>query len=139
MGTRSTITAKTSDGKFKSIYCHWDGYLDNNGRILLNSYADQQKIDALMALGDLSSLGASPEKPNGHSFDKPVDGYCVAYGRDRGEQGTEARIGDTAAEAQKRAEEYNYLWDGTSWTVHGKSLADAIAKMDATGEEPEDL
>lgn len=142
MATRSTITAKISEGKFKSIYCHWDGYLDHNGRILLNSYTDQQKIDALMDLGDLSSLGASPEKPDGHSFEKPARGHCVAYGRDRGEEGTGARVDYTAAEAQGRcgAEEYNYLWDGSCWSVNGKSLAEAIAKMDANdGEDPEEL
>lgn len=137
MATRSLITAKLSDGRFGSIYCHFDGYLSHNGQILLEHYNDQVKVDALIALGDLSVLGESVECPAGHSFGKAVKGYCVAYGRDRGEEESEAGYGPTVEIAIKEgrygAQEYNYLWDGTEWFVNGLPLADAI-KAEASGE-----
>jgi hypothetical protein len=84
MGTRSNIVRENEDGSFDSIYCHWDGYPSNNGKILLDHYTDQAKIDQLLQLGDLSSLG--PEIGEKHDFDKPPEGQCNFYGRDRGEK-----------------------------------------------------
>lgn len=119
MGTRSSITAKVSDGSFKTIYCHWDGYPSHHGRILLDHYGDQDKVDSLMALGDLSVLSASTECPAGHTYDTAQRGFCIAYGRDRGESGTEARSGLTAEESLHMLGtdglDYGYLWDGSKW------------------------
>jgi hypothetical protein len=56
MGTRSTIALEFADGTVEQVYCHWDGYLDNNGRILQNHYMDPFKVKALVALGGFSSL-----------------------------------------------------------------------------------
>ena len=55
MGTRSRIGVMHGD-KCKSVYCHWDGYLDHNGRILQEHY-DSSRANNLVALGDISSLG----------------------------------------------------------------------------------
>jgi hypothetical protein len=84
MSTCSKIAVKT-ENEIKSIYCHWDGYLSNNGKILLNHYTDKEKVLKLIELGDLSLLGKSTDKPVGHSFENRIKGYCVAYHRDRGE------------------------------------------------------
>ena len=35
MSTRSNIAIKRKNGTVESIYCHWDGYLSYNGKILL--------------------------------------------------------------------------------------------------------
>ena len=61
MGTRSTIALEFADGTVEQVYCHWDGYLDNNGKILLQSYMDPFKVKALLALGGFSSLKDSVE------------------------------------------------------------------------------
>lgn len=130
MGTRSSISVQVGD-KIKSIYCHWDGYLSWNGKILLENYNSQELAEKLIALGDLSSLNKSPDKPEGHTYDTPVDGYCVAYGRDRGEKNTEARSYTSMYELKlEMNEEYNYYWDGTQWTVDGKILTKKIVKED---------
>jgi hypothetical protein len=68
----------------KSVYCHWDGYPEHNGRIL-SEYYDSAKANQLVALGDMSSLAPSIDCPEGHSFEKSVEGYTVFYARDRGE------------------------------------------------------
>jgi hypothetical protein len=87
MATRSRIAIEDQTGKVRSIYCHWDGYPSNNGRILLQHYKTQEKVEALIALGSLSSLNENVEIPEGttHNFKTPAKGITVAYNRDRGE------------------------------------------------------
>ena len=61
MGTRSTIALEFADGTVEQVYCHWDGYLDGNGAMLLQHYMDPFKVKKLLALGGFSSLEASVE------------------------------------------------------------------------------
>lgn len=123
MATRSTIALEYADGTVDQIYCHWDGYLDNNGKLLFDNYQDPFKVQRLMDLGDVSSLG--PNIGDKHDFDCPhkygTPEYnawqedkrevTTFYGRDRGEEGTNARrfkdFADYRANAQ--SEEYNYI------------------------------
>ena len=56
MGTRSTIAIEFADGTVSQVYCHWDGYLAHNGKILQDSYTDPFKVRALVDLGGFSSL-----------------------------------------------------------------------------------
>lgn len=91
MATRSRIAIELPDGKVKSIYCHWDGYPSNNGKILNESYTDREKVEALIELGDISTLGNKVEPEGLHSFHLPEAGVTVAYARDRGEKINNAR------------------------------------------------
>ena len=59
MSTRSNISIKRKNGTYDKIYCHSDGYLEYNGRILDTFYKDEQKINNLINLGDISVLGFS--------------------------------------------------------------------------------
>jgi hypothetical protein len=111
MATRSTIALEYADGTIDQIYCHWDGYLDNNGKILREHYKDPFKVQRLMDLGDMSSLGE--DVGDQHDFndrDSAGDG-CTFYGRDRGETGTERRRFKDFADYRENAqsEEYNYI------------------------------
>jgi hypothetical protein len=135
---------KCSDGTFRSIYCHWDGYPENNGKLLLEHYKDEAKVSALMDLGNISSL--NPEIGEKHDFDynrsfdysgadcKPkdpkgklskeeierLDRMCHAYGRDRGEKGQEAKVHeDEAAFLERADEEYTYLFKDGKWLWRG--------------------
>lgn len=96
MGTRSMIALEYADGQVGQIYCHWDGYLDHNGKILQNSYTDPFKVQKLLDNGDMSSLDAD------------VDG-CTFY-KERGEVCPQRMYKDYA-EYRKEAqfEEYNYI------------------------------
>jgi hypothetical protein len=80
----------------RAVYCHWDGYLEHNGAILHKHYTSSPKVNNLIALGDLSSLGtqigeAHPFSPHTSEEDKALyehakdQGYCTFYTRDRGE------------------------------------------------------
>jgi hypothetical protein len=109
MATRSTIALEYADGTVDQIYCHWDGYLDNNGVILRDHYSDPFKVQKLMDLGDMSSLAENIGTQ--HAFDDRREGECTFYKRDRNESGTDARrfkdFQEYTREAQR--EEYDYI------------------------------
>lgn len=140
MATRSTIAIELKDGTVKQVYCHWDGYLDYNGKILLNHYNTYTKAHDLIKKGSISSL--RKEIGEKHDFDaRYADGtpereWTTFYGRDRGEKGTRAKVfADFAAyEKDHQYEEYEYIFRNTGeWQVcaYGKgyvSLTDAIAQ-----------
>ncbi len=120
MATRSTIAIEYADGTVDQIYCHWDGYLDNNGAILRDHYSDPFKLQKLIELGDISSL--RPEIGVEHPFssigvmdsaeyDKLYGDMTTFYGRDRGETGVGAKrfkdFQEYAREHQR--EEYEYI------------------------------
>ena len=130
MGTRSRIGVMHGD-KVKSVYCHWDGYLEHNGAILQEHY-NSAKANNLIALGDLSSLGTQiGEKHAFSQFDLPpeeVEAYkeltrdwCTFYGRDRGEKGTEWKVADTFEEFLEQADgcgaEFYYIMKDGVWYV----------------------
>jgi len=117
MATRSTIAIRNADNTVTAIYCHWDGYLSHNGKILFENYNTEEKVRELIALGDLSVLG--PEIGTKHSFDNPHEvgseeyynfsKQCTAYGRDRGEKG----VGQTTYEnwEDMYSQEFNYIFE----------------------------
>ena len=91
MSTRSYIAKELEDGSVRYIYCHFDGYVEHNGRILVDHYSDSDKVNQLLDLGDLSYL--SEEIGEKQDFNQPTSRtWCLAYGRDRGEHGVGAKI-----------------------------------------------
>ncbi len=86
MATRSTIAIEHENGTVEQVYCHFDGYLSHNGKILHEHYTDRSKVEQLVALGDMSILGN--EIGEKQDFDNPVNGWTLYYGRDRGEDNT---------------------------------------------------
>lgn len=81
MATRSAIGIIT-DRYIYGIYCHWDGYPENNGRLLVEHYKTLDQVWDLIKLGDLSSLG----KTIGVEHDKEdvdnLNNFCTYYDRD---------------------------------------------------------
>ena len=109
MATRSRIAIENQDGSVTSIYCHWDGHIETNGRILDEAFNTANKLNALIALGDISSLGRSIEDTK-------------AYARDLGEdlnQTTYEGVEDLFASGFNSGEEYVYCFikDGR-WLVN---------------------
>jgi hypothetical protein len=115
MGTRSLI-AVVHGNNYKTVYCHWDGYLSYNGRILQEHY-DSPKANNLVALGNISSLG--PELGEKHPFSKfdtdmpdaefenKYGNMTTFYGRDREEEGQEFV---THTSKEKLVEHFNKSW-----------------------------
>lgn len=108
MATRGTIALEFQDGTIGMIYCHWDNYLEHTGKILLDHYTDPFLLRELIDLGDLSILGKSIGVK--HNFNDDAPDQCTFYGRDRGEEDTDARYFKNFDEytSQAQFEEYNY-------------------------------
>ena len=120
MATRSNIGIVNEDGSVTGIYVHWDGYTENVGKLLLKHYNNTGIVYELMDLGNLSSLNKNLYcDDNNHSFENPVDGVCVAYGRDRGETGVESRVFNNISKFEKFADrtcaDYQYLFNNGKW------------------------
>ena len=158
MGTRSMIAIQNPYNKtVRAVYCHWDGYLEHNGAILAKHYADSSKVNHLVAMGDLSSLGkvigeAHPFSPHGSKEDEALYehakdmGYCTFYKRDRGEADVDFKVFDTLKEAEEhytwsdyyycfkyskaddyQSGEWHYKQSGGRW----RKLAPAVKKLNA--------
>jgi hypothetical protein len=96
MGTRSTIAMEYADGTVGQVYCHWDGYLEHNGKILRDYYTDPFKVRNLLDGGDMSSLSET------------VEG-CSFYA-ERGEDCPQRMYKDFQEYAREcQREEYDYI------------------------------
>ena len=153
MSTRSRIGVMHGD-KLKSVYCHWDGYLSHNGRILQDHY-DSAKANHLVSLGDISSL--RPEIGVVHPFStwdtdmSPAEyeaqfaNMTTFYGRDRGESGVDFTVDQSYDEFLSKDYDYEYyyimndgVWYvGVAYDVDGMVpgqlyvLAEQLAKVTA--------
>ena len=98
MGTRSTIALEFADGTVEQVYCHWDGYLENNGAILQAHYINPFKVKELVALGGFSSL------------DTTVEATAATAYTQRGEDLSIAKFKSYADyKANHQYEEYEYI------------------------------
>jgi len=120
MGTRSRIGVMHGD-KLKSVYCHWDGYLQHNGLILQNHY-DSAKANHLVSLGYISSLreeigvehpfsqfDVTPNLSQAEYYEK-YDKMTTFYGRDRKETDTDFTVDQTFEEFLSKDYDYEYYY-----------------------------
>ena len=152
MSTRSRIgiirEANTDSIVIESVYCHFDGYPEGVGQTLLDHWTDEKKINRLIALGDLSSLGSvigrkhdfdshhghyvggrPYDHPDGYALGEFVEseahqkGWCLFYKRDRGEKGVKSVVHgmDNWPDYGQEAE---YLFDPAAgtWRVRQETL-----------------
>lgn len=106
MSTRSYIGYTKDGNTVNYIYCHWDGYIKNNGKLLFCNY-NADNIERLVANGDMSSLADTTKE-------------CEFYA-DRGDAWEEVRPKTCPIEEYKDDEfiEYCYLFNFTNrkWFV----------------------
>jgi|LakMenEpi03Aug12_release.lakeMendotaPanAssembly.Ray.scaffolds.fasta_scaffold00052_164 hypothetical protein len=147
MSTNSTIAIQNLDGTIHQIYCHWDGYVEHNGRILKEYYNTPAKVKQLVSFGGLSSLGirCEPTKGTEHTFAFPEKDTCVYYGRDRGEKHTKVKIWDNFDFYRYRyqREEYNYLFveEECKWYLIGSDgcISEFLEELDNIAIEKEEI
>ena len=120
MATRSNIAIVNQDKSISSIYCHWDGYPEYTGKMLLNHYTTADIVTELLKLGNLSQLCENVNPTETHTFAEPEEGVCVAYGRERGEKDQEAIVFEDLGEFEDSASnswaDYQYLFDNGKWS-----------------------
>jgi hypothetical protein len=116
MSTRSRIAIKQNK-VIKSVYCHYDGYPEYNGKLLLEHYTNVDKINQLIELGDLSFL--APEIGTFNDFDNSSKDYCCFYNRDRGEKDVNFIVSNTKKELINHSInswcDFVYLFDNNQW------------------------
>ena len=103
MGTRSRVAVMHGD-VCKSVYCHYDGYLDHTGRVL-QEYYDSAAANQLVALGDNSGVQPTVEEMN--------------FYKDRGEEDVGYRVAHSFEEFLEQVEscfgEYYYVMRDGTW------------------------
>ena len=121
MATRSTIALEFADGTVQQVYCHWDGYLENNGVLLREHYSNPFILRDLIDLGDISSLRPTigtkhafsqfEAKIDSDTYDKLYGEMTTFYGRDRGEEGVGPKKFKDFADYvdNHQYEEYEYI------------------------------
>lgn len=122
MGCRASLYAKIGD-KVHALYLHWEGHPDHVMPILTECYNDQSKVHVLFALGDLSYLDRSCERPPEGSRLGQIAGYTIAYGRDKGEEIRIRSYPDLTEARDHENHGYEYSWDGQIWTYLRKVSA----------------
>ena len=104
MGTPSMIGILNEDGSVTATYCHYDGYLAHNGRVLVEHYNTPERARAVSIAGYFSSLSedfVESLESAVHKNEKPVvyDSVKVYM-----------KCGYNHAGA-----EYLYIFDGEAW------------------------
>lgn len=131
MGTRSRVGVMHGD-VCKSVYCHYDGYLDYTGKLLLANY-DSALANELVSRGDNSGVQVTPNAMNFYS--------------DRGEEDVSWQVAHSFEEFLEQVEgccgEYYYVmrdgvwYAGAVYATEGLiknglvALKDAIAAIEA--------
>ena len=103
MGTRSRVGVMHGS-TCKSVYCHYDGYLEYTGKLLLQNY-NSALANQLVALGDNSGVQNSTEGMNFYS--------------DRGETDVSWQVAHTFEEFLEQVDncggEYYYIMRDGEW------------------------
>ena len=119
MSTPCIVSCHTEDG-YLSIYVHNDGYPDHMFPLLRDWYGTKERAESLVEFGDASYIDKRliPSVGSGHCFDKPEDGVCVFYHRDRGEPW----VRTAPAVYQKcqvvNAHHYVYIFENGQWVMY---------------------
>jgi hypothetical protein len=147
MGTRSRV-AVMHGNVCKSVYCHYDGYLDYTGRILLDHY-DSTAANMLIARGDNSGVKETVEEMNFYEDREAQDEDVTEF-----LDSTPWTVAHTFEEFLDQVEscwgEYYYVMKDGVWYAGAiydtpgliknglVPLKDAIAAMEAAEETLED-
>jgi hypothetical protein len=104
MSTRATIAYAASDGSYRAVYLHFDGYPEHAGVVLNQRYNSIEKASALIAGGELRSLNSSGGEPEYFSRARPPK-----HLHDRGSLLSFARDCDA---------NYLYVFEDSQWQCH---------------------
>ena len=128
MGTRSRIGIEMPDHTVVSVYCHWDGYVSHNGKILVEHYQNREDVEELIDGGSMSSLRtrgtwyhSSPLRDENGEYICDAAGYLTyendrepqpLYHTERGEEISIQRTSfDEFVSGDLGGEEYAYMYD----------------------------
>jgi hypothetical protein len=127
MSTRSRIGYELPDHSVVSVYCHHDGYVEHNGRILVEHYQNRDDVQDLIDGGSMSSLRIDTlwnskakrdenneivTDKNGRYIYEPTRDPQPLYHTERGEElEVDHTSFDEFVSGKMCGEEYAYLFD----------------------------
>ena len=113
MATRSTISVVQEDNSVKSVYCHWDGYIENGvGQELKTFFNSYRLANKVISEGDLSSINR---------------GYIDSYNSLRGDSVLVNQFPDIKSfESSDYEQSFNYLFEDGEWKVSRGNLGDFV-------------
>ena len=134
------------DHSVVSVYCHWDGYVEGNGKILVEYYQNREDVQELIDGGSMSSLRTRGQWNYKSLRDEKGEWICDAagylmYENDRepqplyhSERGEEISIEHTSFDefvsGNLGGEEYAYLFDlNDNWKafkINGKGPVERV-------------
>ena len=112
---RSTIANLQEDGSVEGIHLYFDTDKSNTYSILQHDYVTQEKVEDLLNLGDLMSLGRYIGSEN--PIYRPSSEICLSFTRDGRFDGMDAEVFGTM-ESWLRSSymcQVAYLFDGKDW------------------------
>jgi hypothetical protein len=135
MGTRSRIGIEMPDHTVVSVYCHWDGYPEFNGKHLVQQYSDREDVQELIDGGSMSSLrtretwnpGSTLKDENGQ-YIQDTEGFIMyendrepqpLYHSERGDGEDPMHSDFDTFVSDNCGEEYAYLFDlNDNWKAY---------------------
>ena len=109
MGTRSRIGIQLQDNSVLSVYCHYDGYPEFNGRVLRDNYNTVEKVKELIDGGDMSCTWTNAGWNN---ETLPESGPLHYTARGESLESNAPRYDESIFDFldKKNNEEYAYIW-----------------------------
>ena len=109
MGTRSRIGIQLQDNSVLSVYCHYDGYPEFNGRVLRDNYDTIEKVRNLIDGGDMSCTWTNAGWNN---ETLPESGPLHYTARGESLESNAPRYDESIFDFldKKNNEEYAYIW-----------------------------
>ena len=124
MGTRSRIGIQLQDNSVLSVYCHYDGYPEFNGRVLRDNYDTVEKVRQLIDGGDMSCTWTNAGWNN---ETLPESGPLHYTARGESLESNAPRYDESIFDFldKKNNEEYAYIW-----TVNNKWVCTKMNQFD---------
>ena len=109
MGTRSRIGIQLKGNSVLSVYCHYDGYPEFNGRVLRDNYDTVEKVRELIDGGDMSCTWTNAGWNN---ETLPESGPLHYTARGESLESNAPRYDESIFDFldKKNNEEYAYIW-----------------------------
>jgi hypothetical protein len=140
-GTRSQVGIIDKNGKVTSTYVHYDGYPAYMKPTLTKGFNNGAKVMQLLKTDGGAGISVLDTKIDGggdHSFENPVKGQTIFYGRDRGETGgsflkADATKPDWVSSYMKKANsegaEWVYLYDMRDKKWYHSKVTGRVSKL----------
>ena len=115
MGTRSRIGIELQDQSIVSVYCHYDGYPEFNGRVLRDNYDTVEKVKELIDGGNMSCTWTNAGWDN-----ETLPEIGPLYYTMRGEslEDNAPRLDEDMEEFFSDGEEYSYIFRNGNWFAY---------------------